>query len=86
MPRAEIAATNTVRLSDLKLAAFLAARGHRLCRVSRMEKRVFFHFLDSKAVATDIDNFRFADATTCARTLFAAFERLKDILFERGTR
>jgi len=86
MPNTRIRPMKSLPVCDLKTAAFLVARGHRVLSVTRAGRRMYFHFADSDSVQEDVDNFQFADASICGRELFASFERLKDVVFSKSAR
>jgi hypothetical protein len=65
------------RTSELELAAFLKARGHRLHSAKQSGRMVTFEF--TSEAADDVDNY-FDGAETSARDLFEAHRSLRALI------
>jgi predicted O-methyltransferase YrrM len=69
--------TQPYRTSELELAAFLKARGHRLLSAKQNGKMVTFEF--TPEAADDADNY-FSGAESSARELFEAHRSLRALI------
>jgi hypothetical protein len=65
------------RTTELELAAFLKARGHRLLSAKQSGKMVTFEFTSD--AADDVDNY-FSGAESSARELFEAHRSLRALI------
>lgn len=67
---------------SIQLAAFLAARGHKVVSTSKEGPATFFHFNDTPELPSDIKALKFGDDSVSARNLFEARTRLLGLIHD----
>lgn len=69
-------------VSNIKLAAYLAASGHGVIGTDRNGRRVTFIFEATEDFEADVDLYRFGDPSLSVHDLFGALSRLKSLIFD----